>query len=121
MTDRESLFIPLADAAAMVHEAATGETNADTVVLEELAASIAMNVVIYAREGWGPNMLMIRPEVLHYAEFKDRGNMMRSRNVTYSAVASSTPLLRERDAEPEPPSPKEYVFTFSYLRASNSI
>ena len=31
-------------------------------------------------------MLMIRPEVLHYAEFKDRGNMMRSRNVTYSDV-----------------------------------
>jgi len=86
MTDRESLFIPLADAAAIAHEAATGQTTADTVVLEELAASIAMNVVIYAREGWGPNMLMIRPDVLHCAVFMDRGNMMRSRNVTYSDV-----------------------------------
>ena len=40
MTDTESLFIPLGDAAAVVHKEATGETTTDTRVLEELAASV---------------------------------------------------------------------------------
>jgi hypothetical protein len=42
-----------------------------------------MNVVLYAREGWGPNLQMIRPGVIQHAEFHDGGRMMRSRNVTY--------------------------------------
>lgn len=68
----------------MVHKEATGQTTTDAAVLSELAASIAMNVAIYAREGWGPNLQLIRPDVLQHAEFKDGGDMMRSRNVSYT-------------------------------------
>lgn len=83
MTERISLFVSLAEAAAIVYKEAVGRTTTDTDLLSEFAASIAMNVAIYAREGWAPNVQLIRPDVVQHGKFQDGGNMIRSRNVTY--------------------------------------
>jgi len=80
----ESLFIALAEAAAIVYKEATGLTTTDAALLSEFAGSIALNAAIYAREGWGPNLQLVRPDVIQQGEFRDGGEMMRSRNVTYT-------------------------------------
>jgi hypothetical protein len=84
MTGSESLFIPLDEAVATVHKEATGRATMDSSLFPALASSIARHFAIYAREGWGPTIERVRPDVLQHAVFQVDGVFMRSKNVTYS-------------------------------------
>jgi len=98
MTERKSLFIALAEAAAIVYKEVTGQATTDAGLLSEFAGSIAMNAAIYAREGWGPDIQLVRPDVVQNGEFRDGGQLMRSRNVTYSDLClrlSDLPAVTE--------------------------
>jgi hypothetical protein len=87
MSERpESLFIPLADAAALVYKQLTGSATANPNLLQEVASSISNHVRIYAREGWGTAFSLVRRDVLEAATFYGGGEYLRSRNVTFTGL-----------------------------------
>jgi CheY-like chemotaxis protein len=54
-------MLPLAEAAALVYQAATGLATRDSNVLEKVAASIAKQVTIYCRRNGGDHYSRVRP------------------------------------------------------------
>jgi len=92
-------FIPLADAALTVYKETTGQSATDPALLDLVAASIAKHARIYAREGWGDSIELVRPDVLEHAAFQDGGTFMRSRNVSYVGLCirqSDLPALIQK-------------------------
>lgn len=92
--DPQPDFVSLAAAAAIVvYSNAASQAGTDLAVLDRIAAAIAkQGIAIYAREGWGNSIDLVRPDVLANAVFQDGGVLMRSRNVTYTDLR-----MRRRD------------------------
>ena len=81
-----SEFLPLIEAGVIVYREATGRATSDAEILTKVAGSIAKHAPLYARESWGSELRAIRDEVMAGAVFYQGGEMMRSRNVTYTGL-----------------------------------
>ena len=77
----------LAAAAALVYKEATGQIAKDPAVIDQLSTAIAQHVTLYAHKGWGDSLEVVPANVLQDAVFMQGGELMRSRNVTYSSLS----------------------------------